>query len=115
MDVRPSARWTGSPGASAAAEASRIAAGSPFGGSAWSKSTASTVTPNSDTSAYSVRTDGCSLPVSICEIVLGESSSLRASSRRPRPRLRRIARSRGPSTDDSFRTCDIEESPRPGA
>ena len=62
------------------------------------------MTPNSDTNAYSVRTEGCILPVSICEIELGESSSLRASSRRLSPRRSRIARSRGPSTDGA---CEV--------
>ena len=72
-----------------------------------SKRTSSTVTPNSTTKAYNVRTEGRILPVSICEIELGERSSLRASSRRLIPRSRRISRSRGPSPDDASGTLAI--------
>ena len=54
---------------------SRTADADPSGSGSWSNSTSSMVTPNSATNAYSVRTEGCILPVSICEIELGESSS----------------------------------------
>ncbi len=60
-----------------------------------------------------MRTEGCIFPVSICEIELGERSSRRASSRRLRPRLRRIARRRGPSPDDSPRALAPGERSRP--
>ena len=45
--------------------------------------------PSSLTIEYSVLTDGRDLPVSICEIALGETPSRRASSRRLSPRCSR--------------------------
>src|SRR5262249_41922147 len=60
-------------------------------------------------SAYSVLTDGRIFPVSICEIELGERSSRLASSRSPMAWRRRIARSRGPSSDA------LSEPPEPAA
>ena len=109
---RPIARCTASPGPAADGENSDTDGdASSATGAAWSKSTSSTVTPNSDTNAYNVRTEGCILPVSICEIELGERSSLRASSRRLSPRRRRIARSRGPSADDASEPLSDEGLP----
>ena len=51
-----------------------------------------------DTIAYSVRTDGWILPVSICETRLGETSRRRASSRRLMPLAKRRSRSCAPTS-----------------
>ncbi len=62
---RSTARWTASPG-SGAARVESGTDGSPRSARGDSlKSTSSTVTPNSDAKAYSVRTDGRIFPVSI--------------------------------------------------
>ncbi|MBW8879249.1 MAG: amino acid adenylation domain-containing protein, partial [Acidobacteria bacterium] len=95
---RSPARWTTSPGSVPPRAPGDGRAASPLG-EVPSNSSSSTVTPNSAARAYSVRTDGRIFPVSICEIELGDRSSRRASSRNPTPRRRRIARSRGPSSD----------------
>ena len=65
----------------------------------------SSETLSSVTIAYSVRTDGCVLPVSIWETRLGETSSRRASSRRLRPRRSRSTRRRVPRVSSPERTC----------
>src|SRR3954447_22569670 len=95
---RSPARWTTSPGSVPPRAPGDGRAASPLG-EVPSNSSSSTVTPNSDARAYSVRTDGRIFPVSICEIELGERSSRRASSRRPTPRPTRMARRRGPRSD----------------
>jgi hypothetical protein len=47
--------------------------------------------------AYSVLTEGCALPVSICEIMLADTPTSRARARRLRSRASRSARMRSPS------------------
>src|SRR4051794_13084781 len=91
---RSAARCTASPGSGGAAAVD----GCWCVGVPGSNSTSSTVTPNSEASAYRVRTDGPILPVSICEIELGARSRRRASSRTPIPLRMRRARSRRPSS-----------------
>src|SRR5438105_8071690 len=54
--------------------------------------------PSSLTIEYSVLTDGRDFPVSICERALGEMLSLRASSRRLRPRASRCVLSSWPTS-----------------
>ena len=61
-----------------------------------SNSRSSTETSSSVAIAYSVPTDGCERPVSICEIRLGETPTRRASSRSVRWRIVRLARKREP-------------------
>src|SRR5439155_416858 len=103
--ARSSARCTVRPGSATEVDESAPDAGAACAdGGDWSKSNSSVVTPNSDASAYSVLTEGRILPVSIWEIRLGESSSRRASSRRPMPLRSRTARIRVPSSDGASRT-----------
>src|SRR5438045_3942625 len=102
--ARSSARCTVRPGsATEVGEPAPDAGAACADGGDWSKSNSSVVTPNSDASAYSVLTEGRILPVSIWEIRLGESSSRRASSRRPMPLRSRTARIRVPSSDGASR------------
>ena len=61
-----------------------------------SNSRSSTETSSSVAIAYSVPTDGCERPVSICEIRLGETPTRRASSRSVRWRIVLLARKRDP-------------------